>query len=92
MDEESTMSEEGAPLTFVEGGEEYELSTSGEGGYRLRFKTEKQTAVIEGEDATRFKDDYATVKEQYPEFGPDQRLAQLWDQGGYSWMAVEDEA
>jgi hypothetical protein len=91
MREGLTMSEEKTPLTFVEGGDEYELSTS-EGGYVLRFKTENQTAVIEGDDATRFKDDYETVKVQYPEFGPDQRLAQLWDQGGYSWMAVEDEA
>ena len=34
--------------------------------------------------------DYAGDQVQYPDWKPDQTLAQLWDQGGYSWLAAQD--
>jgi hypothetical protein len=38
----------------------------------------------------RFKADYDTVMQQMPGSDPDQILAQLWDQGGYSWLAAAE--
>jgi hypothetical protein len=80
-----------APYTLLEGGAEYELLSSADGtAYKLRFKTEHTTAHLAGEDAGRFRQDYAAVKAQFPGWQADQTLAQLWDQGGYSWLSVED--
>ena len=45
---------------------------------------------LQGDDAVRFKADYDTVLQQMPGSGPDQILAQLWDQGGYSWLAAAE--
>lgn len=71
-------------------GAEYELlSSEDQASYVLRFKSENMTANIQGDDALRFKADYETVTQQMPGSGPDQILAQLWDQGGYSWLAAE---
>lgn len=58
----------------------------------LRFKTENLAAHLEGEDADRFRADYETVKLQHPDWQADQLLSQLWDQGGYSWLAAQDGA
>ena len=30
------------------------------------------------------------MKLQFPDWNPDQMLAQLWDQGGYGWLAAQD--
>ncbi len=72
-------------------GAEYSLLGSEDGtAFVLRFKTEQMTANLQGEDATRFRNDYDEVKQQHPDWEPDQMLAQLWDQGGYSWLAAQD--
>jgi predicted aspartyl protease len=39
-----------------------------------------------------FRGDYEAIKVQYPTYEPDQMLAQLWDQGGYSWIVSPMEA
>lgn len=57
----------------------------------LRCKEESTTARIEGEEVAAFLAEYENVKAQYPGYDNDQVLAQLWDQGGYSWMATPDE-
>lgn len=84
------MSEDKVPLTLVTEGAEYELSTSADGGFVLRFKTDRLTAHLQGDDASCFRADYETIKLQHPAWEPDQMLAQLWDQGGYSWLAAQD--
>lgn len=79
-------------LSVVSDGTEYSLSAAPDGSrYILRFKAESMTADITGEDAERFQKDYDEVKSQFPDANADQLLAQLWDQGGYSWLAVQDE-
>lgn len=78
------------PTVFVEGGDEYELFASEDkASYLLRFKTEGLTVRLEGGQLAAFLKEYDTVKKAYPAYGPDQRLAQIWDQGGYSWLAAE---
>lgn len=59
--------------------------------YVLRCKEEGSAAHLSGDDAGALLQDYELIKSQYPDYSPDQLLAQLWDQGGYSWMAVPDE-
>jgi hypothetical protein len=72
-------------------GVEYELLSSADGlGFVLRFKTDQLSAHLQGEDAVRFRADYEALKMQYPAWQADQTLAQLWDQGGYSWLAEQD--
>jgi hypothetical protein len=84
------MSDTAGYMTMAEG-QEYELLCSkDQASYILRFKSEGQTARIEGDDAVRFKADYHTVIQQMPGSEPDQILAQLWDQGGYSWLAAAE--
>jgi hypothetical protein len=85
------MSEDPAPLNLVAEGTEYALLASEDRtAFVLRFKTEQLTANLEGDDATRFRADYDAIRLQYPTWEPDQTLAQLWDQGGYSWLAAQD--
>ena len=84
------MTDKQEPTNFVEGGDEYELFTNEDKtAYLLRFKTEGLTVPLEGEQLEAFLKEFETVKKAYPNFGPDQRLAQIWDQGGYSWLAME---
>jgi hypothetical protein len=79
-------------MNFVEGGDEYELLASDDKTtYKLIFKTENQTAVLHGEQLDAFLAEFDLVRQQYPTYNPDQRLAQIWDQGGYSWIAAEQE-
>jgi hypothetical protein len=33
---------------------------------------------------------YDTIRLQFPTWKPDQTLAQLWDQDGYSWLAAQE--
>ncbi len=85
------MSHEQAPLTLVAQGVEYELLASEDGTtFALRFKTDQLIAHLQGDDATRFRTDYEAIRLQFPAWKPDQTLAQLWDQGGYSWLAAQD--
>jgi hypothetical protein len=85
------MSENPAPLTLVEEGSEYELLGSQDRtAFALRFKADHLTAHLQGDDATRFRADYEAIRLQFPAWKPDQTLAQLWDQGGYSWLAAQD--
>jgi hypothetical protein len=85
------MSEEQAPLSLVAEGPEYALLASADGSaFVLRFKTERMSANLQGEDATRFRADFEALRLQYPAWEADQTLAQLWDQGGYSWLAAQD--
>jgi hypothetical protein len=75
-------------FSLVEEGVEYALfSTQDEAAYRLHNKAENMMAYLQDDDATRFQDDYKTIKQQYPDWAADQTLAQLWDQGGYGWLA-----
>lgn len=78
-------------LNTVSDGDDYTLLASGdETHFVLRFKPEALAADIAGEDAERFRNDYKAVKAQFPDWSSDQVLAQLWDQGGYSWLAAQD--
>jgi len=79
-------------MTLVEGGNEYELLASDDKQtYALISKIEEQTAVLQGEQLEAFLAEADLVKKQYPAYTPDQRLAQIWDQGGYSWLAAEQQ-
>ena len=79
------------PLTLVAEGAEYELLASeDQTAFVLRFKTDQLIAHLRGDDAARFRADFEVIKLQYPTWKPDQMLAQLWDQGGYSWLAAQD--
>ena len=49
-----------------------------------------RAARLQGDDAARFRADYEAIKSQFPTWPTDQTLAQLWDQGGYSWLAIEE--
>ena len=85
------MSEQQSALTLVAEGPEYALHAARDGtAFVLHFKSENLTANLKGDDAQRFRADYEAIKSQYPTWEPDQTLAQLWDQGGYSWLAAQD--
>jgi len=87
------MGENNEMLSVVATGAEYELLAAHDGtAFVLRSKTDRLTAHLAGDDAARFRADYDAIKSQFPTWPPDQMLAQLWDQGGYSWLAVEEEA
>ncbi|MGB8364074.1 MAG: hypothetical protein ACLQUZ_11785 [Rhizomicrobium sp.] len=78
-------------LALIAEGNEYALLSS-DGGttFVLRSKTDHLSAHLQGDDAARFQADYAVVRNQFPAGQTDQILAQLWDQGGYGWLAVAD--
>jgi hypothetical protein len=85
------MGENRHPLVMVEHGAEYELLGSEDrSAFVLRFKSDGLTAHLTGDDAARFRADYETIRTQHPAWKADQTLAQLWDQGGYSWLAAQD--
>ena len=67
------------------------LSCASGTAYILQCKEESLSYHVEGDDVPGFLKDYEAIKAQYPAYDADQTLAQLWDQGGYSWMAVPDE-
>lgn len=86
------MSESSASGDMISGGDEYELlAADGGASFILRSKADHSVALLQGENAVRFRADYDTIKTQYPAWKPDQTLAQLWDQGGYSWLATQEE-
>jgi len=85
------MSDLSANPCLIEDGDEYELLSSADSSvFMLRFKPDKLTAYLKGEDAERFRADYATIRQHFPTWKADQILAQLWDQGGYSWLASQE--
>lgn len=84
------MSGEKVTLLVAEGTEYELLSTDDGAAFLLRFKTDQLSAHLRGDDAIRFLADYEALKTQYPAWHADQTLAQLWDQGGYSWLAEQD--
>jgi len=85
------MSENQASVSLIAEGKEYELlGTADQASFILRSKADFYTAHLQGEDAARFRADYQAIQLQYPNWKPDQTLAQLWDQGGYSWLAAQD--
>ena len=76
----------------IEDGQEYSLLTSTDrASFVLRDKANGLTANLRGEDASRFRQDYEEIKARFPNWSADQLLAQLWDQGGYSWLAEQEE-
>lgn len=86
------MDERQGVLAMVAEGTEYELLASDDGAaFVIRFKTDGLSAHLRGDDAVRFRADYDAIKGQYPAWPADQMLAQLWDQGGYGWLAAQDE-
>lgn len=76
----------------LETGEEFTLSAVGD---RTRFtlhnKADGMIADLRDDDAARFRQDYDELKTQYPDWKADKLLAQLWDQGGYGWLAQQKE-
>jgi hypothetical protein len=79
------------PVVVAEGTEYALFSNAEESAFVLRHKAENSSAFLEGDELAAFLRDYQSVKDQYPGYDADQILAQLWDQGGYSWMAGPDE-
>jgi hypothetical protein len=72
-------------------GAQYALLASEDGAsYVLRFKDEHMSAHLQGDNAGRFRADYEAIRQQFPAWNTDQTPAQLWDQGGYSWLATQD--
>ena len=85
------MNEHPASVSLIAEGDDYQLSaTTDRASFILRSKADSCTAHLQGEDAARFQADYQAIQLQYPDWKPDQTLAQLWDQGGYSWLAAQD--
>jgi hypothetical protein len=85
------MGETNEAFAVVAAGTAFELCASQDGtAFVLRSKTDHLSAHLVGEDATRFRADYETIKLQFPDWQADQMLGQLWDQGGYSWLAIEE--
>lgn len=85
------MREDQASVSPIAEGRDYELLASEDRDcFILRSKADFFAAHLQGEDATRFQADYEAIQRQFPDWKPDQTLAQLWDQGGYSWLAAQD--
>lgn len=85
------MPEDPASVVLISEGDKFELLASEDrASFVLRSKADFFVAHLQGEDALRFRADYDAVKQQFPDWKPDQALAQLWDQGGYSWLAAQE--
>jgi hypothetical protein len=76
----------------LEDGAEYALlcSNAQQSVFRLRNKSEASCALIENDDALRFQADYQALKSGNPDWDADKILAQLWDHGGYGWLAEQE--
>lgn len=80
------------PIEVIAEGEQYAMLSCGNGTlYVLRSKEDKTSTFVEGDDIAEFIAEYEKTKSAYPDYKADQILSQLWDQGGFSWMAVPDE-
>lgn len=77
--------------TVLAEGKDYRLVSDDAGlALVLESKAEGKAARLAGDEAARLRADYQGVIDHFPDWSPDQRLAQLWDQGGYSWLAAEE--
>jgi hypothetical protein len=80
-----------AGFTTIARGRDFELLSSADGAsFVLRSRPDHYVAHLQGDDADKFRADYLTVKSQFPDWEADRTLAQLWDQGGYSWLATQE--
>ena len=80
------------PIDMIAEGELFSLISCGGGRiYVLRSKEDQTSTFVQGEDVAAFVAEYENARAAYPDYSTDQTLAQLWDQGGYSWMAVPDD-
>ncbi len=87
------MNLQSSPVSLVSRGERFELLASDDRScFVLRSRTDYFEAQLQGDDAMRFAADYQFVRQQFPGWHPDQTLGQLWDKGGYSWLAAQDAA
>jgi hypothetical protein len=84
------MSEHHAVRVMSEGKDYELLSFEDDSAFILRSKADFFSAHLQGEDAARFRADYDAIRRQFPDWQPDQTLAQLWDQGGYGWLAAQE--
>jgi hypothetical protein len=84
------MGDNQASASLIAEGKDYALLATDRACFILRSKADFFTAHLLGEDAARFRTDYDAIRQQFPEWQPDQTLAQLWDQGGYSWLASQE--
>lgn len=76
----------------LETGDEFVLSAAPDRtSFILHNKADGMTAKLREDDAARFRQDYDELKAQYPDWNADKLLAQLWDQGGYGWLAQQEE-
>lgn len=76
----------------LEAGEEYALFAARDRTrFLLRNKADGMLAELHGDDAARFRQDYDELKARSPDWNADRLLAQLWDQGGYGWLAQQEE-
>ena len=76
----------------LETGEDYALSAAPDRTcFTLRNNADGMVAALHGDDAARFRHDYDELKTQFPDWNADKLLAQLWDQGGYGWLAQKKE-
>ncbi len=81
------------PVSVVSRGDRFELLASDDRRcFELRSRSDYFEAELQGDDALRFEADYECVQQQFPGWQPDQTLGQLWDKGGYSWLAAQDAA
>jgi hypothetical protein len=77
---------------LLETGEEFALSAPlDRTRFTLHNKADKMIAELRDDDAARFLQDYDELKIQFPDWNADKLLAQLWDQGGYGWLAQQEE-
>jgi hypothetical protein len=85
------MGDNQASVSLIAEGKDFALlATDDRACFILRSKADFFTAHLQGEDAARFRTDYDAIRQQFPDWQPDQTLAQLWDQGGYSWLASQE--
>lgn len=85
------MGDKHASVSLIAEGRDYALLASDDKAcFVLRSKVDCFAAHLQGEDAARFRTDYDAIRQQFPDWQPDRTLAQLWDQGGYSWLASQE--
>lgn len=79
-----------AAAAVIPAGQEFELNVSSDRRcFVLLSKADHFIAHLEGADAARFEADYSAVRRRLPHLNSDQTLAQLWNNGGYSWYAAQ---
>jgi len=85
------MSQSQAAAGLVVNGRQFQLFSGDDGAsFILLSKVDFYTAHLQGDDAARFQTDYEAIRSCHPTWMPDQALAQLWGEGGYSWHAAQE--